>query len=76
MLGLERESIGEVGVEVGGALAGDAVDEIERDVVKTGITETVHGAPDVFRACAALEHLQEPRLERLRAKRHTIDTVS
>ena len=29
VLGLEREGLREVGVEVGGALAGNAVDEIE-----------------------------------------------
>ena len=38
VLRLERERLGEVALEVGGALAGDAVDEIERDVVKSGIT--------------------------------------
>ena len=75
MLGLERERLGEVAVEVGGALAGDPVDEVERDVVKTGITQSVHGAPDVVRAGTALERLEERSLERLRAERHTIDTV-
>ena len=39
MLRLERERVVEVGVEIGGALAGDPVDEIERNVVKTGITK-------------------------------------
>ena len=75
MLGLERERLGEVGVEVGGGLAGDAVDEIERDVVKSGITENVHGAADVFGLRAALQHGEKSRLEALRAQRHTVDTV-
>ena len=37
VLGLERQGIGEVACEVGGLLARDAVDEIERDVVNSGI---------------------------------------
>ncbi len=49
MLRLEGERLGEIALEVGGALAGDAVDEIERDVVKSGIAKSVHGAPDVVR---------------------------
>jgi len=76
VLGLERERLGEVGLEVGGALAGNPVEEIERYVVKSGITQNVDRAPDVAGACAPLQHLQQPRLERLRAQRHTIDTVS
>ena len=47
MLRLERQRLGEIRSEVGGALAGDAVEEIERDVVESGITESVHGASDV-----------------------------
>ena len=43
MLGLERERLGEVGLEVGGPLARDPVDEIEGDVVESGISENVHG---------------------------------
>ena len=38
MLRLQRERLAQIGVEVGGALAGDPVDEIERDVVKSDIT--------------------------------------
>ena len=72
MLGLERERLGEIGVEVGGALAGDAVDEIERDVVESGITKSVHGAPDVVRRGAALEHGEQVRLEALRAERDAV----
>ena len=50
MLGLEREGVREVRLEIGGALARDPVDEIERDVVETGITKSVHGPSDVVRA--------------------------
>ena len=75
MLGLERERLGEVGVEIGGALAGDAVDEIERDVVESGITERVHGPPDVVRRRLPLEHLEQVRLEALRAERDAGDAA-
>ena len=70
VLRLERERVAEVGLEVGGALAGDPVDEIERDVVKSGITEMMHGAPDVVRAGNTLEHLQQLRPEGLGAERN------
>ena len=69
MLGLEREGRRKVGIEVGGALSGDAVDEIERDVVESGVAESAHGTPDIVRGRLALEHLEEPRLEALRAER-------
>ena len=69
MLRLEREGVTEIGCEIGGALAGNPVDEIERDVVKSGITKMMHGASDVVRSGNALEHAQELRLERLRAER-------
>ena len=76
MLGLERERLGEVVVEVGGGLARDAVDEIERDVVETGITENVHGPADVLGLRAAFQHGQKGGVEALCAQRHSIDTVS
>ncbi len=68
MLGLERESVAQVGVEIGGALAGNPVDEIERDVVKSDITQSVDGAPDIVRAGPPLEHRQQMRPEALRAE--------
>ena len=74
MLGFERERLDEVGIEVGGGLARDAVDEVERDVVNSGITENVHGPADVLRLRAPLQHGQKSRLEALRAQRHTVDT--
>ena len=75
VLGLEGEGVREIRIEVGGALARDAVDEIERDVVKTGITESVNRAPDVIGRCLALEDVEERRPERLRAHRHAVDAV-
>src|ERR671923_557897 len=65
VLRTERECLVDVAVERGGALAWDPVDEIERDVVKSGITEMVEGAPDVVRAGLALEHSEERPVERL-----------
>ena len=76
VLRLERQRLGEVACEVGGLLARDAVDEIERDVVESGITNNVHGAPDVVGPCAAFQHVQKVHVERLCANRHAIDTVS
>ena len=69
MLGCERESLREIGVEIGGALAGNAVQQVERDVVKSGITESMERAPDVIRAGTALQDVEQPRLEALRAER-------
>ena len=75
MLGLERERLGEVALEVGGALAGDAVDEVERDVVEAGITESATARADVLGAGAPLEHREQVRLEALRAERDAVDAV-
>jgi len=75
-LGLECQGLGEVACEVGGGLARDAVDEVERDVVNSGIANKLHGAPDVVGRCAAFQHVQKVHVERLRANRHAIDTVS
>ena len=75
MLRLERERVAEIGFEIGGALAGDPVDEVERDVVKSGITKMMHGASDVVRTGNALEHAEQLRLEGLRAERDARDAV-
>ena len=69
MLGRERQSLREVAIEVGGLLARDPVDEIERDVVERGITKSMNGPPDVVRTGNALEHLEQPGCERLRPDR-------
>ena len=68
VLGLQRQRVAQVGVEVGGALAGDSVDEIQRDVVKPGIAKSVDGSSDVVRAGLPVEHLEQPRPEALRAE--------
>ena len=73
MLGLERERLREVVLQLGGGLARDAVEEIERDVVESGITKSVHGAPDVVGAGPALEHLEQMWLEALGPERDTRD---
>src|SRR5438128_12160784 len=69
VLGLEGKGLGEVALEMGGALSRNPVDEIERDVVKTGITQTVHGPPDVLRIGPAFEDGEQMRLEALCAER-------
>ena len=75
VLGLERQGLGEVACEVGGLLARDAVDEIERDVVNSGITKTIEGAPDVVRLGNAVECPKQTWRERLRAERHAVDAA-
>ena len=69
MLGRERQSLRKIMVEIGGLLARDPVDEIERDVVERGITKSMEGAPDVVRSGNALEHLEQAGREGLRAER-------
>src|SRR5258708_29504806 len=72
---LERERLVEVALEVGGALAGNPVDEVERDVVKTGIAQSVERASDVLRPRTALEHLEQLGGEALCAERHAADAA-
>ena len=59
---------GEIRVEVGGALAGNPVDEVEGDVVKSGITKMVERAPDGVRLGNAVQSVEEARLEALDAE--------
>src|SRR5207247_8179794 len=66
MFGLQRQRVAQVSVEIGGALAGDPVDEIQRDVVNAGTTETVEGASDGIRSGPPVEHLEQPRPKALR----------
>ncbi len=75
MLGRERQSLRKVTIEIGGLLARDPVDEIERDVVERGITKSMNGAPDVVRTGNALEHLEQPWCERLRPERDPGDAA-
>ena len=55
----ELEGVGQVGIEIGGGLARDPVDEVERDVVKSGITKMVEGTPDGVRLDNTVEDIQE-----------------
>jgi hypothetical protein len=73
VLWAKSERILEVAREMGGALARDPIDEIERDVVKLGITEMVDGAPDVVGTRAPLEHREQVRPEALRSERDPRD---
>ena len=54
----ERERVVQVGLEIGGALAGDPVDEVERDVVESGITKMMHRASDVVRTGNTFEDVE------------------
>ena len=69
----ELEGVTEVRGEVGGALAGDSVDEVEGDVVKSGITKMVVSAPDGVRLGNALQHLEQVQGEALDAQRNPVD---
>src|SRR5207249_603549 len=65
VLGFERQGLGEISIEIGGALPWNPVDEVQRDVFKTGITKKVYRAADVVRTGAALEHREQMGLEAL-----------
>src|SRR5207244_8192353 len=71
----ERQGAVEVGLEVGGALAGDPVDEIERDVVTSGIAKMVERASDGVWLGNTFEHREQMRTEALRAERDAVDAV-
>ena len=68
VIGRERQSLREIMVEVGGLLARDPVNEIERDVVERGITKSMKGTADVVRCGNALEDLEKARCEGLSAE--------
>src|SRR6266498_984056 len=65
----QSQSRCEIALQVGGALTGNSVDEIQRDVVKTGITQMVKGATVVVGTGAPLEHGKQPGIEALRPER-------
>src|SRR4029079_16070200 len=75
VLRCERRSLRKIVVEIGGLLARDPVDEIERDVVETGITKSMERTSDVVRSGNALENLEQARCERLRAERDPGDAA-
>ena len=76
VLGSKLERLRYVGVEVGGLLPRDPVDEIHRNVVKTGITEMVEGQSDVVRAGNTVEDAEQLGPERLRAEGDAVDPLS
>ena len=69
----ERERLVEVARQIGGALAGNAVQEVERNVVKRGITKMVERAPDGLGTGAPLERDEEMGPEALRSERDAVD---
>ena len=73
VLGLERERLVEVPLEIRLRLAGDAVDQVEREIVEPGLTQHLERAANVGRLGGAAERAQEPRVERLRAERDAVD---
>src|SRR5439155_13385367 len=73
VLGPQRECLAYVGGEIGGPLPRDPVDEIQRYVVKLGITQMVEGAADVVRPGNSIKHVQQSGLERLGAERDAVD---
>ena len=75
VLRLERDRLGEVALEVGRALARNAVDEVERDVVEAGLPQCRHRGAHVLGARTPLERLEQVRLEALGAERDTVDAV-
>ena len=68
MVGAERDRLREIGGELRRRLAGDAVDEVEREVVEAGVAEVAERALDICGRRAALEHFEEVQLEGLRAE--------
>ena len=75
VLRLECDRLGEVALEVVDALAGNPVDQVERDVVEAGLPQRPHRDAHVLRARAPLERLEQVRLEALRAERDAVDPV-
>ncbi len=65
----------EVGCEVVGALPGDAVDEVEREVVEPRLPKRAEGGAHGLGPGPALEDVEQVRLEALRAERHAVDAV-
>jgi hypothetical protein len=72
----EGEGLVEVAHEVGGLLARDAVEQVDADVVKPGITKSVERAPDDVRTGPALERLEQVGAERLHPERDASDPAA
>jgi hypothetical protein len=76
VLRAEGEGLVQVAFEVGGALAGNPVEQVEREVVETTIAKMVERSADVVGPRVPLQYAQETGVERLRAYRHAVDAVS
>src|SRR5581483_6122390 len=76
MLRPQLDGGGEVGLEVRDGLAGDAVDEVEREVVEPGAAQLRERAVDVLGLRSTLECAQQVQLERLRPERDARDARS
>ncbi len=73
MLRAERERFRQVGLEVALGLARDPVEEVEREVVEARVSRNVANAPaHRLGPGPPLEHLEECRLEALRAERDAV----
>src|SRR6185312_7734184 len=59
MLGPERDRVAEIRLEVGDGLAGNAVDEVEREVVEAGLAQVRERVPHVLGLRAALERFEQ-----------------
>jgi hypothetical protein len=75
VLRAERDRGVEVARQIVGALARDAVDQVEREVVETGRSQGRDRGAYVGWRRAPLEHLEQVRLEALRTQRDTVDAV-
>ena len=75
MLRRELERLGEVAFEIDDALARNPVDQVERDVVEADRAERPDRGADVVWARAALERLEQMRLEALRPERYAVDAL-
>ena len=69
MVGLQRQQAVEVGSEERAALAGDAVDEVEREVVDARRAQRRHGRAHALRHGAPLQHRQQAGVEALGTQR-------
>ena len=75
MLRPERDRLSEVAREILGALARDAVDQVERDIVEARLAERGHRAADIVGAGPTFERLEQVALKALRSERDPVDTV-
>jgi len=68
VIGAERDRVGEIGLEIGHRLAGNPVDQIQREIVEARVPQMRERAPHVLGPRAALQHPEQVRAEALRAE--------